>query len=114
MNMVSGDCLADVLAILDVTTPNIEDMTDLLDPVKILPNSYPTLKFEDQLIYGPGATVSPGISAELNATTATGCDELGKIIPPDQAVANKALQYQLQQVSGISNLTLPQLAAILV
>jgi len=29
-------------------------------------------------------------------------------------VANKALQFQLQQVSGIQNLTLPQLAAILV
>lgn len=114
MNMVSGDCLADVLAILDVTTPNINDMADLLDPVKILPTSYPSLKFGDQLIYAPDASVNSGISQELNATTATGCDELGKIIPPDQAVANKALQVQLQQVSGIQNLTLPQLAAILV
>jgi hypothetical protein len=114
MNMVAGDCLAEVLAILDVVTPNIEDMADLLDPTKILPNSYPSLKFEDQLIYGPDGSVNSGISQELNATTATGCDELGKIIPPAQAVANKALQYQLQQVSGIQNLTLPQLAAILV
>jgi hypothetical protein len=114
MNMVAGDCLADVLAILDVTTPNINDMADLLDPVKILPTSYPSLKFGDQLIYAPDASVNSGISQELNATTATGCDELGKIIPPAQAVANKALQFQLQQVSGIQNLTLPQLAAILV
>jgi hypothetical protein len=114
MNMVAGDCLADVLAILDVTTPNIEDMADLLNPVKILPTSYPTLKFGDQLIYAPDASVNSGISQELNATTPTGCDELGKIIPPAQAVANKALQVQLQQVSGIQNLTLPQLAAILV
>jgi hypothetical protein len=114
MNMVLGDCLADVLAILDVTTPNINDMADLLDAVKLLPTSYPSLKFGDQLIYAPDASVNSGISQELNATTATGCDELGKIIPPAQAVANKALQVQLQQVSGIQNLTLPQLAAILV
>jgi len=114
MTMVSGDCLADVLNILDVTTPGINDMADLLDPVKILPTSYPTLKFEDQLIYAPNGSVNSGISNTLNATTATGCDELGKIIPPAQAVANKALQYQLQQVSGIQNLTLPQLAAILI
>jgi hypothetical protein len=114
MNMVAGDCLADVLTILDVTTPNIEDMADLLNPVKILPTSYPTLKFGDQLIYAPDASVNSGISQELNATTPTGCDELGKIIPPAQAVANKALQVQLQQVSGIQNITLPQLAAILV
>jgi hypothetical protein len=58
--------------------------------------------------------VNSGISAELNATTATGCDELGKIIPPAQAVASKALQFQLQQISGIAGLTLPALAAILV
>jgi hypothetical protein len=114
MTMVTGDCLADVLSILDVTTPNINDMSDLLDPAKILPNSYSSLKFNDQLIYGPDGSVNSNISQELNATTATGCDELGKIIPPAQAVANKALQYQLQQVSGIQNLTLPQLAAILV
>jgi hypothetical protein len=114
MNMVSGACLDDVLAILDVTTPGINDMADLLDPVKILPTSYPSLKFEDQLIYTPTGDVTSGIADTLNATTPTGCDELGKIIPPNQAVANKALQFQLQQVSGIQNLTLPQLAAILV
>jgi hypothetical protein len=114
MNMVSGACLDDVLAILDVTTPNIEDMADLLDPAKILPTSYPSLKFEDQLIYAPNGSVNPGLSDTINANTVTGCDELGKVIPPDQAVANKALQFQLQQVSGIQNLTLPQLAAILV
>jgi hypothetical protein len=114
MTMVTGDCLADVLSILEVTTPNIDDMADLLNPAKILPTSYPSLKFGDQLIYGPDGSVNSAISQELNATTVTGCDELGKIIPPAQAVANKALQYQLQQVSGIQNLTLPQLAAILV
>jgi hypothetical protein len=114
MTMVAGDCLADVLAILDVTTPGIDDMADLLDPVKIFPTSYPSLKFEEAPIYAPDGSVNSGISNTLNATTVTGCDELGKIIPPAQAVASKALQYQLQQVSGIQNLTLPQLAAILV
>jgi hypothetical protein len=114
MTMVAGDCLADVLAILDVTAPGIDDMADLLDPVKIFPTSYSSLKFEEAPIYAPDGSVNSGISNTLNATTATGCDELGKIIPPAQAVASKALQYQLQQVSGIQNLTLPQLAAILV
>jgi hypothetical protein len=54
-------------------------------------------------------------NADLDGIPApSGCDELGKIIPPDQAVANKALQFELQQVAGITNLTLPQLAALLV
>jgi hypothetical protein len=37
-------------------------------------------------------------------------DRLQQIIPPDQALANKALATSLQQVTGISNLTLPQFA----
>jgi len=114
MTMIGGACLTEVLAVLEVITPNIADMADLLDPTKILPTSYPTLKFNGQLVYGPGGSVNSGISAVLNASTVTGCDELGKIIPPAQAVANKALQYQLQQVNGITSLTLPGLAAILV
>lgn len=119
MSMVSGDCLEDVLRILDVVTPGISSMTDLLDPQKILPLSYPSLKFGPALIYQtvdgqPIDSVNSALSAVLNATVPSGCDELGKIIPSDQAVANKALQFGLQQVSGIQNLTLPELAAILV
>jgi len=110
MNMVSGDCLTEVLDILNVTTSNINDMADLLDPAKVFPISFPTLKFGDQLIYGPNNSVNSSISQELNASAATGCDELGKIIPPAQAVANKALQSTLSQVAGIANTELPALA----
>jgi hypothetical protein len=113
MTLVSGDCLADVLEILDVTTPNIDDMADLLNPQKIFPNSYPSLKFVDQPIYVDDS-VNSSLAPIINSTTPSGCDELGKIIPPGQAVANKALQFSLQQVSGIQNLSLPELAAILV
>jgi hypothetical protein len=113
MTLVSGDCLADVLEVLEITTPNFDDMTDLLNPQKIFPTSYPSLKFGDQPIY-INDSVNSSLAPILNATTPTGCDELGKIIPPSQAVANKALQFGLQQVSGIQNLTLPELAAILV
>jgi hypothetical protein len=37
-------------------------------------------------------------------------DRLGQIIPADQALANKALATSLQQISGITNMTLPVLA----
>ena len=36
-------------------------------------------------------------------------DRLQNIIPPDQALANKALATSLKQIGGISNLALPQL-----
>lgn len=37
-------------------------------------------------------------------------ERLQQIIPPDQALANKALAISLQQIAGITNMTLPMLA----
>ena len=37
-------------------------------------------------------------------------DRLSQIIPADQALANKALAASLQQIGGITNMTLPVLA----
>ena len=39
-------------------------------------------------------------------------DRLQQIIPADQALANKALATSLQQIGGINNLTLPNLALV--
>jgi hypothetical protein len=38
-------------------------------------------------------------------------DRLQQIIPPDQALANKALQVSLQQITNVDQLSLPTLAA---
>jgi hypothetical protein len=113
MTFVDGTCLDEVLAVLDVTTPNIDNMADLLDPKKIFPTSWPSLTMMNDLIYLDNGAVNPTLEPILNATTPTGCDELGKIVPSDQAVASKAIQYQLQQINGITNVLLPELAAIL-
>jgi hypothetical protein len=43
MTKVTGDDLAQILKVLKVTTPGIQNMADLLNPVKIFPNSYQTL-----------------------------------------------------------------------
>ena len=40
---VTGDELANILRILDVWTPNINTLADLLNPAIMLPNSYPSL-----------------------------------------------------------------------
>ena len=37
-------------------------------------------------------------------------DRLSQIIPSDQALAAKALATSLQQISGVTNMTLPVLA----
>lgn len=43
MTTVVGDELTQILAILNVTTPNITCLADLINPVKLFPNSYATL-----------------------------------------------------------------------
>lgn len=116
---ITGTDLQEVLTILDVTTPNIEKLCDLLDPKKIFPRSYPSLTLpvldDNLLIYQPDGTVNPKIEPLLNGGTLTpvGCDQLSKIIPPDQAVVNRALQVAFGQIKNINDLTLAQMAGAL-
>jgi hypothetical protein len=136
MVAIDGDCLTYALDILDAVIPDIANLGDLLDLKKVFPTSWPSMTVISTapstvidpntppspgstsiLIFEPNGAVNPAIQAALNDSTAitlpAGCDELAKIIPPDQAVANKAFQSSLQQVSGISTITAPQLAAAL-
>jgi hypothetical protein len=136
MVAIDGDCLTYALDILDAVIPNIANLGDLLDLKKVFPTSWPSMTVISTapntvidpntppspgstsiLIFEPDGAVNPAVQAALNDSTAialpAGCDELAKIIPPDQAVANKAFQSSLQQVTGISTITAPQLAAAL-
>ena len=117
MTNVVGSDLTNVLVVLEVTTPNVITMADLLNPAVMFPNSYTS--FTTPGPYGPvpvyqnntgtvNAAIQPLVDANL--PSASGCEELGKIIPPDQAVANKALQVSFQQISGAANTTWPRLA----
>lgn len=116
MKEVNGDTLDQVLDILNITLPNISTMADLLNPIKIFPLSYSTLQVPAgatwQPIFNPDTSVNLALAPVLNAVlpTASGCDELAKVIPPDQAVANKAIQLSLQQITGLPLTTVPALA----
>lgn len=116
MNMVESTDLTQILSILDVTTPGITALSDLLDPVKVFPQSYST--FQTPSANGPvpifdaTGAVNSDIQSIVNSylPTQSGCDELGKIIPQADAVANKAIQVAVQQIPGIADSTLPALA----
>lgn len=116
MTDVRGDDLQQIMTVLDVTLPNITNMADLLNPVKTYPRSYASLAVPAgstwQPIYTPGTSVNLALAPVINAVlpAASGCDELGKVIPPDQAVANKAIQIATEQITGLPLTTLPALA----
>jgi hypothetical protein len=128
MQNITGTDLEQVLAIFGVTTSNIATMADLLNPVKIFPNSFPSLTVRTYnqdttsvlraiydnnqgtvnsklLIYLPTFVLTLGSPNDITY------ERLSRVIPSDQALANKAIQVSLQQIKNINNLTLPQLAA---
>jgi hypothetical protein len=118
---VTGADLQQVLDILDCVTPNITQMCELLNPVKILPNSYLSLTIPNPagpvplLVYTPTGQISDTVDRVVNtgALAPVGCDELAKIVPPANAVGSKAMLIAFQQVKGIDTMTLPNLAAAL-
>ena len=116
MANVTGTDLQQVLSILEVTTPNINSMADLLDQTKIFPNSYTTLQTPTPVgpvpVYGTDGSVNMNLADNVSAYLASpnGCEDLGKVIPPAQAVANKAVQVAFEQVTNITGTTLPALA----
>ena len=116
MSNITGTELQQVLSILGITTPNINNMTDLLDQTKIFPYSYTTLQTPTPEgpvpIYGTDGSVNMNLSDNVSAYLASpnGCEDLGKVLPPSDAVANKAVQVSLEQITNITNTTLPVLA----
>lgn len=117
MTNVTGTDLQQVLNILEVTTPNINSMADLLDQTKIFPNSYTTLQTPTPEgpvpVYGTDGSVNINLADNVSAYLASpnGCEDLGKVLPPAQAVANKAVQVAFEQITNITNTALPVLAA---
>ena len=121
MQLVTGTNLDQVKTLLEVTTVGLTSMADLLNPVKMLPDSYQSLVVQLPTGQGTGPAATKTVSIYLAngsvnsevlqffATNST-WQELSTIIPPDQAAANLAWARSLAQVKNVLNITLPDLA----
>lgn len=113
-SQTSGAELQQILDILEVTTPNITSLDQLLNPTKTFPLSYDSMRTLSPtgptFIFLPGGSVNQSIAPIVDSylPTATGCDELGKIIPQADATANKAIQVALQNIPNIAATTWPE------
>lgn len=123
LGKISNTDLQEVLDILSVTTPDVNTMQDLLNPRVLFGTSWPSLTIPtpdgSQPIYNANGSANSVLVDFLNGidlgvnNTATGCDELGKIVPAEQAIASVALAVSMSQLKNISNLTMEQLAQVL-
>jgi hypothetical protein len=116
MTKITGSDLDQILKVLGVTTANIQTMADLLNPVKIFPNSFESLTVVTsngiRAIYTSSTgAVNTNLIAELPSYVQVAYSRLEQIIPADQALANKALAVALAQINGIRNTPLPQFGA---
>lgn len=108
--------LAQVLDLLDIALTELDNMAQLLNPVVIFPNSYPSLTVTTveglRGIYLPNSTtINSLLKTELPDYVIERFLELSLIIPPDQALACQSLRTSLQQIKSIENLSLNDLSA---
>lgn len=119
MQNIRGADLAQILDILDVTVAGLDSMADLLDPVKIFPNSYlsltvPAEQVTDATLASPSIYIQAAtVNNQLGQVFGTdgACQIRNKIMPADQALATQAIGRSLQTVQNIAALELPDLAA---
>lgn len=133
--MVTGQALAQVCELLDVTLPvsipntptatsaPLKTAADLLNPKKILPNSWQSL-----IVQLPSGEPTPSVnivtvniydtsSGQVSSQVSDFYKidpaflDLSKIIPADQAAANLAWSRSFYQIKNVINLTLPKLSA---
>lgn len=118
MTKVTQTPLVQILRLLRVTTAGLTNLADLLNPVKTFPRSYNTLTAPTSLgiraVYvDSSGAINTKLETELPSnvlaplqgygSTKNTYSQLKKIIPPDWALANKALQAGLQQIKYIFN-----------
>lgn len=120
MSKITGPALTQILKLLRVSTTGISNMSELLNPVKLFPQSFntltaPTVNGLRGIYINSSGAVNTNLETELPPnvllplqgyqTEGITYNRLSKIIPSDWALANKALQAGLQQVKSIFNST---------
>jgi hypothetical protein len=123
MLKITGTDLAEILDILDVTTPGVNTLADLLNPTVLFGESWRSLSVPTdngpQSIYNSDGTANSIVKTFIGSidvgpnSNITGCDELSKIVPQDQAVASVALAVSLSQIPNIVNTDIATLARVL-
>lgn len=116
MTATTGIQLTQILVILKVTTRGLTALSDLLNPVKMFPNSFNTLTAPTTnglrgIYINSSGTVNTNLETTLPSnvlaplqgyqTVQNTYVQLRKIIPPDWALANKAIQAALAQLKSV-------------
>lgn len=112
---ITGQDLAQILDVLVVTTPDLTSLADLLNPVKMFPQSFMSLTVRTVnglrgIYLDQSGSVNVSLISSLPEYVLTSYQQIAQMIPADQALANQCVRVSLQQIKNIFNLELPALA----
>jgi hypothetical protein len=112
---ITGNDLKEILMLLNVTTPGITSLADLLNPVKMFPNSFFSLTVKTVnglrgIYLDRTGSVNFKLLDSLPAYVLDTYQLLAQATPADQALANQCLRVSLQQIKNIFDVPLPALA----
>lgn len=112
---ITGNDLNEILQLLEVTTPGIYNLANLLNPVKMFPQSFYSLTVRTvDGLRGIYLDQTGSVNIKLIDSVPVYVQEkyqlLSQAIPPEQALANQCLRVSFQQIKNIFNLSLPELA----
>jgi len=105
LKKIDGDELENLKKVLQIRTEGIETVADLLDPRKIFPNSFFTLKSP---VFGSSVQFKP-----IYANDSGSVSQLRSVMPPEIAAANAALSRSLGQITNIFSVPVDDFARVL-
>jgi hypothetical protein len=112
MQTVTGNDLAQVLQLLDVRLTTLSSLASLLDPSRIFVRSRSGLRLligqTPQPLYLADGSINQSLETEFDTDDTYLL--LKKIIPADQALANRALSRSFFQIKNVLSLSLPEIS----
>jgi hypothetical protein len=115
-NIVMGDDLQDILTPLNVQTPGLNSLADLLNPKKLFPNSYQTLTYPEYNI-SPKPTNSKTYyltykDGEVDVKNASIGFRLTNILPTDISYACDAFSMAMMQIKNIKSMNVEKFSQV--
>lgn len=114
LTLISGQDLTNITITVNCTTPGLQTLADLINPMKMFPNSYGSLTIPE---YNPDTLSSKNYDfiysgSNVNTRIENWGTYLDGILPPDMALACGAFMMTMNQVKNIHQMNIEKLSQV--
>lgn len=113
--LITGDDLESIKIIINCTTTNLSTLADLLDPMRMFPNSYRTLTVPRYSIATSSSKIYDFIYLDggVNKRIQNWGDYLNGILPDDLALACGAFMMTMNQIRNIHSMEFEKISQVI-